>query len=449
MANAKLIKYLFDNLKDVQKEMFHNYFKSTGRKYVIHSARRLGKTHLLIVLSCIVAYSKSNAQIRYASVTQKSVRKMIHPIFKMIFKEVNEAYRPKWNQQEGAYTFPNNSQIHVAGVNAGHADDLRGTGADLCVVDEAAFIDELRYLVDSVLVPQLLTTGGKLVMASSSPFSPAHEFATYIQEAILNSNYSSYDITQGGYPDHIVQEFITEAGGIDSTTCQREYFNKLVVDSRYAIVPEFKSALVKSYAPGEFDSYYHRYVGMDIGTKDLTAIIFGIYNFHEARLYITDEIIIEGEKVTTANISALVKEKELELKFPPYRRVSDNNNLILLQDLGSGHDMHFIPTSKDSLHAMVNELRLWVQNERIYIDPTCLHVLGCLEFGVWDKDRKAWGRSAIYKHFDALAALMYLVRNIDQNTNPIPSGYGTNRWTHIRPEDDLQNDNFNKIFNLR
>lgn len=429
--------------------MLDDYFASRGRKYVIHSARRLGKTFQLVVLSNLVAYSKGEAQIRYASVTQKAVRKMVHPIFKQIFKAVAEPYRPKWNQQEGAYTIFNSSQIHIAGVNNGHADDLRGTAADLCVVDEAGFIDELSYLVDSVLVPQLLTTNGRLIMASSSPFSPAHEFASYIHEAMLNGSYSSYDITEGGYPQDVVDEFILEAGGLKSTTCQREYFNKLIVDSKYSIIPEFTKTMIGKYLPGEFDRYYHRYVGMDIGVKDMTAILFAIYNFKEARLYVTGEVVIKGEEVTTQRIAEEVKAKEGISKYPTYKRISDNNNLILLQDLGSAYNMHFIPTNKDNLAAMVNEMRLWVKDGRLIVDDDCKQLLGCLEFGVWTLDRKEWGRSAVYGHFDALAALMYLIRNIDQHVNPIPADYGTDEWRHIRPVNDLQNSNLKQIFNIR
>ena len=229
--NVELIKYLYSLLRPVQKEMFEAYFRSTGRKYVIHSSRRLGKTFFLVVVSCIVSLSKSNAQIRYASATQKAVRKMVHPIFKEIFLEVPDQLRPVWSHQGASYKMHNGSEIHIAGVNNGHADDLRGTAADLFLVDEAAYIDDLRYLIDSVAVPQLLTIpDSRLIMASSSPLSPAHDFVHYIQEGKLSSNYSSYDLDQGGYKPEIVEEFIREAGGRSSTTCRREYFNEIIVD---------------------------------------------------------------------------------------------------------------------------------------------------------------------------------------------------------------------------
>ena len=429
--------------------MYQSIFSSQGRKYVAHSSRRLGKTFLLVVICCIVALSKPNAQIRYASVTQKAVKKMVHPIFKEIFKTVNRKYRPVWNQQDGAYRFANGSEIHVAGVNNGHSDDLRGTAADLCVVDEAAFIDELQYLVDSVLMPQLISTGGKLLMASSSPLSPAHEFTSYIQEARLTGQYASYDIHQGEYPIEVVEEFCREAGGKDSTVWRREYLNEIIVDSKYAIVPEFAKDIVQDYAPTEFDPYYHRYVSMDIGTKDFTAILFAVYDFKRAQLFIIDEIIINGPEVTTANIAKQVKATELKYGMKPHKRVSDNNNLILLQDLGSTEDLHFQATNKDRLEAMVNEMRIWVGNKKVIVSPKCIQTIGCLEFGVWNKNKTEWGKSIQYGHFDALASLMYLIRNIDQNTNPIPSNYGTNGYTHYTPaQTNPVHSNLKKIFNI-
>jgi hypothetical protein len=393
-----------------------------SRKYIIHCSRRLGKTFLLVILSCVVAYSKENAQIRYASVTQKSVRKMVHPIFKEIFKTIKKPLRPKWNGQEGAYILPNGSMIHVAGVNAGHADDLRGTAADLCVVDEAAFVDELSYLVDSVLMPQLITTGGYLIMASSSPVSPAHEFVDFIQEAKIDGYYSSFTIHDGGYSEELICEFCKEAGGSNSTAWLREYLNEIIVDSDYAIIPEYQGMKIGITSDLDNKQFYHKYAAMDIGTKDLTAILFGYYDFKRAKLCIEREFVINGPQMTTPMIAKGVKdiEKELWNDNAERKRISDNNNLLLLQDLGFLHDCHFIPTSKDNLEAMVNEMRLWFQNNRVEIDPSCTMLIESVKFGFWNEQRTNWGRSKTLGHFDCLAALMYLIRNIDQVTNPIP-----------------------------
>jgi len=437
-VKEKIILYLYNLLKKVQKEMFELvYTNNKSRKYIIHCARRLGKTYLLIVLSCTVAYSKDNAQIRYASVTQKAVRKMVHPIFKEIFKTVKKQYRPKWNSMEGAYIFPNGSMCHIAGCNGGHADDLRGTAADLCVVDEAAFIDELRYLIDSVLMPQLITTGGQLLIASSSPVSPAHEFVSYIVDAKINNYYSSYTIHNGEYTQDLVDEFCNEAGGQESTIWRREYLNEIIIDDNYAIVPEAKY-LKTTITQSNLRDKYHKYVAMDLGIRDLTVVLFGYYDFKRATLCIEREYIINGPQMTTPLLASNIKSLEQELfkGEEPRKRISDNNNLLLLQDLGYLHDCQFIPTSKDSLEAMVNEMRIWVKDGRVEIDPCCITLIESIRYGYWNDNRTDWGRSATLGHFDALAALMYLIRNVDVTTNPVPRKLAFNEYSI---DDDNQN----------
>jgi hypothetical protein len=373
---------------------------------------------------------------------------MIHPIFKEIFKFVSKDYRPKWNSQEGAYILPNGSMIHIAGVNNGHADDLRGTAADLCVVDEAAFVDDLTYLIDSVLTPQLITTGGQLLMASSSPVSPAHDFTDYIHEAKIDGFYSSFDIYSSGFPEELVNEFMKEAKGPDSTTWKREYLNEIIVDSDYSIIPEADKLKI-GIIPTEHKQFYHRYVGMDIGTRDLTVIIFGYYDFKRATLCIEREFIINGPQMTTPKIAESVNAIELDLwkDVKPLKRISDNNNLLLLQDLGYLHDCHFIPTSKDSLEAMVNEMRIWVKDGRLEIDPSCQVLIESLKYGFWNEQRSGWGRSKTLGHFDAIAALMYLVRNIDTHTNPIPIKLGFDQV--MIEEQNSTHSALTSLFNLR
>lgn len=447
MNKAQTIEFLLNTLKPVQKKMVVQFINSKKRMSVFHCSRRLGKTYLLCVLSIVYALKKSNSQIRYASVTQKAVRKMVHPIFKELFSQIPEKYRGKWNTQEGAYIFQNGSFCHVLGVNGGAADDARGTSTDLALVDEAAFVDELAYLVDSVLMPQLLTVeNSRLIMASSSPISPAHEFVEYIHKAQKEKSYHNYTIHEGGYSQSLIDEFCDEAGGKESTIWCREYLNHIIIDSDYAIIPEaahFQPGLTKS----EYWPFYDRYVSMDIGTRDLTVILFATYDFKRGKLCIEREFTINGPQMTTPKIAAAIKSIESEV-FPPkkeVKRIADNNNLLLLQDLGYLHDCHFIPTSKDSLEAMVNEMRIWFLNGRIEIAEDCPTLIQSIQFGFWNEQRSSFGRSATLGHFDAIAALMYLIRNIDQTTNPIPV---TIAFDQVLIEDEVSHQELRSLFTI-
>lgn len=445
-------------LKPVQKEMFEHFFEHSSRKTVEHCSRRLGKTFFLCALSSIVCLLKPRAQVRYASVTQKAVRKMIHPAMRLIWEPFPKRFRPVWNSLEGAYNFKNQSQIHVAGVNNGHADDLRGTAADLAVVDEAGFVDQLSYLVDSVLMPQLMpqdhgSDGGRLVMASSSPLSPAHDFVGYIQEAKLKGAYKAFDIYAGDYREEIVEEFCDEAGGKGSTSWRREYLNEIIVDEEFAVVPEWDDQFVAGVERPDYFEHLHRYSAMDIGVRDKTGILWAYYDFPKARLVVEGEWTVSGPKTTTRVIAdeSNVKERELGYEDVKYR-VADNNNLILLQDLGEEFGMHYAPTSKDSLSAMVNELRLWVQSGRVLVHPRCTELIENLKFAVFNKKRDSFERTKSLGHFDLLAALIYLVRNVDQSTNPIPKSYYGDFETYVPDalvEDKSSNDGIKSIFGVR
>lgn len=442
-----VIKKLHSLLKPAQVKMFADFLNSKNRKYVVHSSRRLGKTYLLCILAICFALNKNNSQIRYASTTQKAVRKMIHPIFKEIARSIPVKLRPKWNTTEGAYIFANGSMIHVAGVNNGRADDLRGTAADLAIIDEAAFIDELTYLIESVLVPQLISTGGKLIMASSSPLSPAHDFATYIQESQVEGQYSSYTIHDSGYSKELIEEFCKEAGGANSTCWKREYLNHLIVDDQMSIVPEWNDSYVEEVTPDEYRQYYHQYESMDLGVRDKTVWLTGYYDFRKAQLVIEDEFDISGIDTTTRAIADLIKIKR---KIAPYRAISDNNNLLLINDLSREFNIHFSPTNKESLSAMINAVRLLVQDGRIKVSPTCHQLIGCLKYGVFqDSKRNEFGRSKTFGHYDALASLIYLVRNLDQTTNPVPVHHGFKSQDvfipYYEPESHIA---LKKIFNL-
>jgi hypothetical protein len=372
----------------------------------------------------------------FAAPTAKSLAKIIRPLFRQIFDTAPDDLRPKWMTAGQYYYFPHNgAEIHIAGCNNGHEEDLRGTAAKVCLVDEAGLVDELDYLVEDILTPQLMTTGGSLIMASTPPRTPIHAFVNYAHKAQTEGNYSEYTIEESGYDKGIIEKFINEAGGKESATCQREYFCKFIVDKNFAIIPEWSERFVEEHKREEkLFQYFHKYVAMDIGGRDKTAILFGYYDFKNAKLIVEDELIFDGPQTTTELIASAVKRKEFDLwKYEnkkdnefdrPYMRVADNNNIIMLQDLGLMHDIHFLATSKDNLEAMVNQLRMWIIGGKLIIHPRCKETIACLKYGIWNDRRTEFTRNQAYGHYDALASLIYLVRNIDTRTNPIPENLG-------------------------
>ena len=208
----------------------------------------------------------------------------------------------------------------------------------------------------------------------------------------------------------------------------------MIVNYEQAIIPEFDETFhVKPIERDEYFQFYHKYDSMDLGVVDKTVCLFFYYDFKQAKVKITHETQFHGPTLTTEEIAMGLDKTEKEAfgEHKLYRRVSDNDNLLLIQDLGRLHNIHFSTTTKESLHAMVNKVRLWFDQGRIEIDPRCTELIGALKNGIWDAKRKQFARSPNYGHFDALAALVYGIRAVDESTNPVPHDYGYTSDTHI------------------
>jgi hypothetical protein len=61
-----------------------------------------------------------------------------------------------------------------------------------------------------------------------------------------------------------------------------------------------------------------------------------------------------------------------------------------------------------------------------------------LKYGIWNKSRTQFERSAEHGHFDCVAALIYMVRNISEGKNPIPPGFGQNLHEQFIPIDTFK-----------
>lgn len=396
-------------------------------KYVLKCSRRWGKSTLLCLIAIEFCQRKPGAQLRFTAPTAKALKKITLPIFRMILKDCPETLKPTYKIMEQMWLFPNGSEIHMAGTDNGNAESLRGTASDLNLIDEAGFATDLDYVLRDILIPQTLTTGGKTLLASSPARTPAHDFTEISRECELDGYFHKFTIYDNPSVSQSTRDlYAKESGGYQSTTWLREYECKDVVDESLAIIPDWKDDYIREIERDDFYQYYHHYVGMDLGRIDNTALVLGTYLFRPATLYIEGEIVMEGSSWTTITLKEALLKKEAEL-WPgkkPFRRVSDNNNPHLINDLSSLHDVFFMQTDKDALEAMVNAVREMVVQGQLIVHPRCVNLIGCLRWGVWDAKRRGFDRSKKLGHFDTLAALIYLVRNLAKHSNPIPVAHG-------------------------
>lgn len=400
---------------------------SKGKLFVGNCSRQFGKSTTMASECLEFAIQNPRSRIKYGTAYLSDLTEFILPAFEMLLEDCPRSLKPIYRSQKSKWVFENGSEIKLVGLDK-NPDGLRGNAIDKVVLDECGFIDELDYLYRSILIPATThRPNAKIIMISTPPATPAHAFVDYAQRADKEGTYVKLDVYQNPMLTYDrIEELKTEAGGEESTTWRREYLCEFVTDADSQIIPEWNDKYIVDRERDEFFPFYHLYDAMDMGRTHKTALIFSYYDFKRATVVLEDELEMSGTIWTTKTLKEAVLKKEADLwkERKVYRRVADNNNPQMIQDLNSLYGIHFVQTNKDSLEAMVNELRLMVAAGRIEINPRCKMMIGCLKYGVWDKQRKKFAESKIYGHFDHLAALIYLVRNLDKALNPIPATYG-------------------------
>lgn len=425
------LSYMFHN---GQKKLEQAFEDAQGQLFVANISRQFGKSFWSVAKAIQLALQKPKARIKFGTAFQTDLTEFILPTFDAVLTDCPPGLRPQYKVHGSKWVFSNGSEIKLVGLDKS-PNSLRGNVIDLIIIDEAAFVDKLEYIYRSIIMPATLHRPNcRIILVSTPPTTPAHAFGDFIQAAEVSNAYiklTIYDNPRITSQD--IDRMADAMGGKTSTTFRRECLCELILDEDLALIKEWKDEFVKEPPRDQYYPYYHRYVGMDMGRKDHTALVFGYYDFKRASLVIEDDLTMEGANWTSVSLKDAIRAKERELwgekdhegkDFEPFRRVADNNNPHLIVDLQSLHNMHFMETNKESLEAMVNEVRILVAAGRIIVSPKAKMVIGCLKYGIWDKNRKEFSRNKVYGHFDHFAALMYLVRNLAQHSNPIPADHG-------------------------
>jgi hypothetical protein len=414
-----------------------------GRVFVLDSARRWGKSALLLKRAMEKAIQNKGWRLVYFAPEYKMVHKIILPLMGLLIRDCppglhGKKQGPDFIKTESAFVFKNGSRIELVGLDI-NPDGARGTGIDGGFGDEVAFFDKLEYLLTSVVMPQMLgRPHARLECASTPPVSPSHYWTQeMVPAAIADGAHDLRTIEDASqYDTHEIVEFVAAAGGKESIVCQREYYCRHVTDESLAIIPEFRKvehACVRTIEA--VPKWRNCFVAMDPGWHDATAVLFGYWDFDQQLCVIEDEICASQMNSETIAHEIRRIEKSLWDRVPrkghdgriekqPYLRVSDLDHR-LMQDLQTTHQLHFAPTQKDNLEQQVDAVRVAFSRGQIVIHPRCRKLVLHLRNGIWKNSGKRrvfdW-EGGEFGHYDCIAALVYLWRAMDarRRTNPYP-----------------------------
>lgn len=417
---------------------------SNSRLFAVNCARRFGKSTVGIVILFEDCLRTKDGVFRFVTGTQKQMRNIVFQILPPIIKDCPKHIMPEWKTNDGCYYFPSTgSRLYINGANNGHEDDSRGEKTHKALVDEAETIDNLDYLIMSVLMPQTLEQdGGQIILTYTPAETPAHDCKKFNDRCKLEGNYCEFTIYDNQTLDEeTIEQYAEEYGGRESTAFKREYECRWVVEEKRVIIGTWDDKyIVDVPKPKEYD-FYDKYMCMDVGFSHWTCVLYGYWDYLNAQLIIEDEWKGRGWEMTTETIANGVKEKQEKLwgNQKPYRKIADSNNPQLLNDLGKLYGVYFNQelklTLKGRLDATINRLKDAFKKGMIIVNPKCEYLILCLQSGIWNKTRDKFDEDDELGHYDGIAALMYMWRHIDFQRNPIPVTYNIDlENSHISEE---------------
>lgn len=433
-------------LKGVQKNMRRDFYSSELQETVFLCGRRLGKTHTMMTIAIEYCIKNSNTIVKVIFPKKKDAKSVSKFQMKTILEDCPIDLQPEWKEADKLYIFPNGSEIQMTGTDGGSAESIRGSSCHLAILDEAGFHDynDFSYIIRSIIMPTLLTTNGKIILASTPSKEADHPFMTeYVIPRRIDGTIIEYTIEDNPLieKEQIKKFAETYPGGIEDPDFRREYYNEFTTSGKDFVIPEFTNAVEKDIVYDfKIPPHFYYYISGDPAVTDLTVILFAFHDFLNGKLVICDELVLggEGSNITTQEIADGIKRKK-KLLFTnsltgecpnPKLMIMDNNNKFLINDLYQEHGLQFIPTAKDNKEAQVNKLRMMIAQGKIQISPKCKNLIFHLKSTRWNRNKKEFQRSKgnirenlMPHHGDAVDALIYLVRNVDTSLNPYPTGY--------------------------
>jgi len=430
---------------------------SGGETYVLEVGRRTGKSSFDMLIGIEECIRTPRVIVGYIAPVREKLTEYIQPILFDVLQDCPEEFKPEYIQKTNSLVFKNGSRIMFTGSNNKSYVTLRGFKLKLLLGDEFAFVDNFNFALDQVLRPALFDSNGKILLSSTPSPQLDHPFHVLADKQKKKGLYKHGTIYDAGYKKTDIEKLREEY--LSDEDFRRECLAERVADPRRAIIPEWDDKYELPVIRDEFYRFYQYVVAMDLGWSDFTVILWMYWDFKNALLVVEDELVMRGPSMTTDWLMTGLKDKERDLSCNKGEgwerqptRVADVNNPLILSDISTQHGIHFFHPSKERKEVMVNQLRMLVKKGGVRVHPRCKMLLATLKSAMWTEDRTEFAESETLGHADAVDALIYGMRTINSQRNPIPFNHNLNPMTHYIPEDQVQSaeqNAFQKAFGLK
>lgn len=462
---AKRLRYKLHRHQQRAYDEFKRIAASEKRVAVWRWSRRIGKSFGAMVIGTEACLQMPNVRIPVIAPSEDSLEEYTKPAMNSIIADAPLEMKPEWVASESAYVFPNGSRIVLYGAYTDAAIDTigRGPAAHGIIIEEGGHHKNLAK-VRKVVSPQRLSTRhlpgyGWMLIVGTPPESTAHPFVQYARAAREEGREVHYTVYDGHLDAATIRLHIEEeAEGIPyeeylkTEDYRREFMAELIADPtrkvlKFADEPRLKECVAR-YKSMKRASHFAVYEGMDVAwAPDWTFWLLAWWDYATRTLVVERELVWR-DGFRHEEMAAAIKAEEVALLGTP--RVSpfgmgyktpqrwSDYSAFLLAELADKHDVIFNHTAKDDRDTAISACDRMIPGYgsvgKLAINPECKELLKQMEAAIWNKARTEFAKDnpKRYGHYDGVAALVYLTRNVIRDENPYPHELAyVDRTTHF------------------
>lgn len=395
-----------------------------AKQICVLSSRQIGKSFWALVFALMYLIKNRGSIVRILAPTKYKAYELIEDNLLPILADCPDNFLKKQKTQLRWNIISNGSSLRIGPLESAHVDTNRSGNAKLVIYEECGFItgDEFNYARQSVIGPQLLRSNGHEIFVTSPSRDPEHPLHNIVMPECDTLGtlfrYTVYD--SPSLTTDQIDEAIRRSGGIDSDDFQREYMARIIRSASLMVIPRVDERITfgRWEVPKGLE---HRVVctGDWGGVKDMTVFLLHFYEPMNDLIYVVDELVFPPNTVTdiiTAPLKEWIKKYNLGQLWAdvPGQLSIDLSHMFKIQ-VG-------LPPKNDWV-AGVNTMAARFALNKMRIDKEhCPFLYRSIMGGTFNKHRSDFERSSVLGHCDALAALMYAIR-VMNNTDDFVTNY--------------------------
>jgi hypothetical protein len=445
--------FLEERYDDLQLELDQRYEAMVPRtRAFVLMARKIGKSYGLLAYADKKARQNQDFIIRFAYPTETQGKTIILPLMAELMADCPADLR--WvnrEAQEKCWVLPHTgSRLYLAGTDtADQVDRLRGPRANLIILDELpTFRGNLQYLINSVLWPQTLNTGGLVIMSGTPPDSMEHESVGIIEKSrakgrliektiVDNPRLRVEDIRsicEEANPDASSEQInkILAGKAYGTPDWEREFKVRMITDDNLRVTPEFREDLHVKVM--DTPQYCHRFVFLDPGhVKDFFGATFVMLDYAGQRVIVKRDY--QSRRKATDEVMADLLKIEKELGWDPeklrgreqFHRYIDATAVQQCTDFRRKGYFVDLAVKSPGKSGVVIQLCNRLNANQVLVDPQCRFLVNQLKNGIWkDTAKDDFERTEHMGHLDVLDACAQGLLTIYElgkwRQNPSPEG---------------------------